>query len=290
MPRTVNQAFEEFISKLTPTDGENSAATRHRAAINACLKSHFTLLEFYRTGSFGNGTSVRFHSDVDYMAVLGDTDWSRNSNLTLNRVRHKLRLRFPNTGVERACPAVLVPFGSNRKEDTEVTPARRAGVRDGYPVYRIPNCLGGFMTTSPRMHNDYVGRENDRLAKKLKGLIRIVKSWNFENDARVGSFYLELRSTKEMESENYILYKYDVRSILCKLRDCGLAQMQDPKGVSGYIPACTSVTAKNSALAKVRKAARQAEKALEAEKEGRVRAAILHWRNVFGRKFPTYHA
>ena len=44
MPRTVNQAFEEFIAKLTPTSSETSAATRHRASIQACLHSQFYAL------------------------------------------------------------------------------------------------------------------------------------------------------------------------------------------------------------------------------------------------------
>ena len=222
--------------------------------------------------------------------MLGLVDWNRNSNITLNRVRHGLSLRFPRSGVERACPAVLVPFGSNKGEDTEITPAKRAGEHRGYPVYQIPDCSGGFLKTSPRIHNDYVGGQNDRLGKRLKGLIRAIKSWNFEKTARVGSFYLELRCTREMETESQIVYKYDVMTVLCKLRGCVLAQMQDPMGVSGYIPACTSATAKASALAKVTKAARKAEKAVRAEEEGRIRTAFLLWRGLFGTKFPMYGA
>ena len=275
MPRTVNEAFGEFTRKLTPTPGETSAAKNHRASINACLRSHFFLLEFYRTGSFGNGTSVRFHSDVDYMAVLSLGDWNSNSDLTLNRVRNRLRTRFPDSGAERACPAVLVPFGSHRKEDTEVTPAKKSGELRGYAVYQIPNCSGGFQTTSPRLHNDYVASENKRLDNKLKGLIRIIKSWNFENTARVSSFYLELRCTKYMERENSIVYKFDVKTVLCQLRDSGLAHMQDPKSVSGYIPACTSVTAKSLAIAKVRNAAAQAEMARQAEESGYIKKAFF---------------
>ena len=290
MPRTVDEAFDEFTRKLTPTPGETSAATKHRASINACLRSHFSLLEFYRTGSFGNGTSVRFHSDVDYMAVLSLGDWNSNSNLTLNRVRNRLRTRFPDSGVEKACPAVFVPFGSGRREDTEVTPAKRSGEHRGYPVYQIPDCSGGLQQTSPRLHNAYVATENKRLDNKLKGLIRIVKSWNFESTARVSSFYLELRCTKYMERETSIVHKFDVETVLCHLWGSGLAQMQDPQGVSGYIPACTSVTAKSLAMAKVRNAAAQAEKARQAEEAGYIRKAFLHWRNVFGTKFPTYYA
>ncbi len=70
MAKTVAAGFAEFLRRLTPTTGESEAAKRHRASIEACLKKDFGLLRFFRTGSFGNGTSIRHCSDVDYFASI----------------------------------------------------------------------------------------------------------------------------------------------------------------------------------------------------------------------------
>jgi len=58
MAKTVKEGFRIFHSRLTPTGGESEAAKSHRASIEACLKKNFEITRFFRTGSFGNGTSI----------------------------------------------------------------------------------------------------------------------------------------------------------------------------------------------------------------------------------------
>ena len=41
MPRSVNEGFEDFLVKLKAPAPESDAAKRHRASIEACLKSNF---------------------------------------------------------------------------------------------------------------------------------------------------------------------------------------------------------------------------------------------------------
>ena len=70
MPRTIDEGFRDFLLKLTPSSYESDAAKRHRASIEQCIKSNLGLRRFWRTGSFGNGTSIYGRSDVDYMASI----------------------------------------------------------------------------------------------------------------------------------------------------------------------------------------------------------------------------
>jgi len=70
MTKTIDKGFRIFHTWLTPTATETAAATRHRASIEACLKANFEIKRFFRTGSFGNGTSIRGFSDVDYFASI----------------------------------------------------------------------------------------------------------------------------------------------------------------------------------------------------------------------------
>ena len=112
MPRTVDEGFRDFLPKLTPSTWESDAAKNHRASIEACLKSNFSLRSFFRTGSFGNGTSISGYSDVDYFASIPRANLKQDSGATLDQVRSALNIRFPVTGVRVNCPAVKVPFGA----------------------------------------------------------------------------------------------------------------------------------------------------------------------------------
>jgi len=123
MLTTLTAGFDKFLTRLTPTGGETEAAKNHRASIEACLTSKLGMLRFFRTGSFGNGTSISGYSDVDYFASLPSEHISSYSELTLIKLKSVLDTRFPQTGVHIDSPAVVVPFGSIRSETTEIVPS-----------------------------------------------------------------------------------------------------------------------------------------------------------------------
>ena len=102
-----------------------------------CIRANFALNRYWRTGSFGNGTSISGYSDVDYMASIPREKLKQNSTTSLTQLRNALAARFPNTGVHSDCPAVVVPFGTDRSETTEVTPADCVATSGDYPVYDI---------------------------------------------------------------------------------------------------------------------------------------------------------
>jgi len=180
MPRTIDEGFRYFLGTLTPSGTEPQAATSHRSSIETRLKSDFGLRRFFRTGSFGNGTSISGYSDVDYFASLPNDQLTQSSNYTRTKVRDALDARFPNTGVRVNCPAVKVPFGTMVSETTEVVPAEYVGkTEDGHYVYDIPDCSNGWMRSSPDAHNAYVLQQHQRLANKVKPLVRFIKAWKF---------------------------------------------------------------------------------------------------------------
>jgi hypothetical protein len=110
--RSVSERFEEFHKRLIPSATESEAAKNHIKSIEECLKINFGLLRFFRSGSFGNGTSIQNYSDVDYFASLPDASIKDDSSKTLSDVAAALRRRFPTTlGIRVDSPAVVVPFG-----------------------------------------------------------------------------------------------------------------------------------------------------------------------------------
>jgi len=289
MPRSVDEGFQDLLKKLLPRSAESEAAKTHRASIEARLKKDFGLRRFARIGSFGNGTSISGYSDVDYLASLSRDTLTSNSTYSLTKIRDSLHGRFPNTGVRVSCPAVVVPFGRRKSETTEVVPMDYIKEENGYAVYDIADCKGGWMRASPYAHLAYVASIDKKLGGKVKPLIRFIKAWKCFREVSISSFYLELRVAKYASGETAIIYDMDVQRVLCQLRDNGLADMQDPMGVSGYIPACKTQAAYDDAISKLTTAATRAEKAREAASKENIPDAFYWWRLVYNDQFPTYY-
>ncbi len=290
MPRTIDDGFKDLLTKLTPSSYESEAAKGHRSSIKTRLELDFgSVRRFVRIGSFGNGTSISRYSDVDYLASLPTDTLSQNSGYSLIKVKDSLNERFPNTGVRVNCPAVVCPFGTSASERTEIVPADYVREENGYKIYDIPDCAGGWMKASPDAHNAYVKSIDDKLSNKVKPLIRFIKAWKFFREVPISSFYLELRVAKWAKDETSIQYDIDIRNFLVFLKDGGLADMQDPMGISGYISPCKTEAFHKDALSKLETAASRAIKAREATKKGDISEAFDYWRLLFNNEFPTYY-
>jgi hypothetical protein len=288
VPTTVDEGFRVFLGRLTPTGTESDAAKRHRTSISECLKSNFGMTRFFRTGSFGNGTSIRGCSDVDYFAEIPRAELTQLSTNTLQKVRYALDVRFPNTGVVVRTPAVVVPFGTDASETTEVVPAEYLRDEQSYAIYDMPDVGGGWMRASPDAQLAYVAYWDEKLAGKVRPLARFMKAWKYFRDVPISSFYLEMRTAKYAASQSSILYSIDVKYLLKQLWDCQLAAAQDPTVVGGYIPACATDARKEDALSKLETALGRAEKARAAEEAGSIDDAFYWWRLLYNDAFPAY--
>lgn len=290
MAKTVEEGFRIFHERLTPTGGESEAAKQHRASIEACLKANFGIYRFFRTGSFGNGTSIRSYSDVDYFASIPRKNLTQNSYTTLRKVRDVLDDRFPDTGVTVSTPGVLVPFGTDASESTEVVPADFVKKdENGYHIYEIADGAGGWTRSSPDVHNAYVAYVDDKLSGKVKPLVRFLKAWKYYRDVPISSFYLELRVAKYAAGEKAIIYSIDVKNVLKVLWDNQLAAIQDPMGISGHIYPCSTDAKKSDALSKLLTALVRAKKAREAESADKIPDAFYWWNLLFDGYFPAYN-
>jgi hypothetical protein len=290
MPRSLDEGFRDFLSSLTPSAVESERAKSHRSSIDACLVNNFNRKTFFRTGSFGNGRSVYGHSDVDYFAEIPTDKLKQNSGATLSNLREVLHNRFPTSGAYVDCPAVVVPFGLAKSETTEIVPTDYIKqTREGFRVYEIPDCSGGWMQASLEAHNAYVRAVDKKLNGKVKPLIRFIKAWKYYRQVPISSFYIELRVAKYAQDESQIFYDIDIKRIFALLSNLNLAAIQDPMGISGYIPACSSDAKKEDALSKLQTALTRAEKALEVKAKGDIGAVFLWWNLIFDSKFPNYY-
>ncbi|MEG3863940.1 hypothetical protein [Microcoleus sp. herbarium12] len=145
------------------------------------------------------------------------------------------------------------------------------------------------MRSSPETHNAYVRDIDQKLNGRVKPLIRFIKAWKCYLNVPISSFYLELRIAKYAEGEQAIVYDIDVKNIFSHLYKIELAQIQDPKGISGYISPCSTQAKLNDAWSKLSTALSRAEKALEAKSRGNIKEAFNWWNLVYDGNFPSYY-
>jgi hypothetical protein len=289
MARTVDEGFNTFLSWLTPTGTETENAKNHRASIEACLKSNFGLLRFFRIGSFGNGTSVSWYSDVDYIASIPRSNLKQSSTAVLQEIKNALDGRFPNTGVRVDPPAVVVPFGKDRAETTEIVPGDFIESDHGCSTYDIPDGLGGWKRANPEFHKLYIDNRDSDLKKKVKPLIRFIKAWKYYQSVPISSFYLEMYVGVYAEKEQSILYSIDVNRLFENLKSNKLAPLHDPFGISGDISPCKNESERMTALSKLDDAARRSSSARAAEGENDIAGAFAWWNLVYNDLFPSYY-
>lgn len=280
----INQHFVDLLSKLTPSSAENTAYTSHRASIEAKLKSSFDITYTMETGSFRSGTGVRFHTDLDILVSVPTAHRRDNSYNMLLAIKSALQERYGESGIYIRTPAVVLDF--NGEKTIEVTPGYYQSRTDtDYNVYKIPDFGGEWQIAAPSAHIAYINGVNNKLDKKVKHVIRLLKAIKYAQDIPISSFYLEMRTAKYCDGETYISYAEDVQRTLNRLVSDELARMQDPVGIAGYIEPCSTDNKKTEALSKLTTARNRAKWAIDEEAAGNHMKALEWWSKVFNRGF-----
>jgi hypothetical protein len=289
MARTVAEAFEVFLERLIPTQAQRDAGVGHRATLKAALEARLNMRNFFETGSFSHGTGVRGYSDIDVLVSLTDTK-PDSSYTALTWVKDALSARFTQTTVKIRRPAVVVEFGGGY-QTWEVIPGFLTG-RGGADqlVYDIPgpSTGSGYIDSAPKEHLAYVNDCNDAPHKgDAKDLARLIKAWKYYRSVPISSFYLEMRCAQHVATQKTYIHVWDVCQVLEKLDGHQLAPMNDPKGASARIHACSSDTTRDDALSKLSTAAGRARKALDAHNAGDDATAFSYLDLLFAGNFPS---
>jgi hypothetical protein len=281
---TINQHFVNLLSTLTPTTAEKTGYASHRTSIEAKLESSFNVTFTMETGSFRSGTGVRYHTDLDILASIPSAHQRDNSYNMLLAIKKALQERYGESGIYIRTPSVVCNFSGNKT--IEITPGYyQYHTDDQYNVYKIPDFDGGWQIAAPSAHIAYVNGVNNKLDKKVKHVIRLIKDIKYAHNIPISSFYLEMRTAKYCDGETFISYAEDVHNTLNRLVNDGLALMQDPIGIAGYIEPCSTDAKKTEALSNLTTARNRAKWAIEEEEAGNHTKALEWWSKVFGRDF-----
>jgi hypothetical protein len=273
---------------------ELDEAKRHVDSIRARLQSSFNLKKFVVVGSHSRETAIRRYSDVDHFAVFSRDDFRigdryKRSDTVLESIRNDLAQRFRRTPVQRDGQAVVVSFGQG-DYSVDVVPAMFWEMnKDNWPIYYIPDGNGGWMRTSPELHNKYIRDADQCSGGKLKRTSQLVKFWRECRSPRIPitSFHIDilLASHKVCEGVKSYAQRLTETFGLLSMRDC--RALQDPLGVANLVSAVKTEFQQESACQAVAHAYDHATKALEAERSGNPREARRQWNIVFNNRFPN---
>jgi hypothetical protein len=184
---------------------------------------------------------------------------------------------------------VVVDFAGG-DERWEVIPGYYLRSSGDHAIYSIPAPAGGWMETAPTAHLAYVTEVNRSPSGGAKGLARLMKTWKYANTsgAKVSSFYLEMRAAQRMARESSFIPYLDFAYMIRNLANNGLAEMNDPTGITGRFRATSTENYRSSAVALLTADAKRFADAIELEKAGRRGEAFAKLAYVFvGTNFPA---
>ena len=289
MALTTAKAFEEFAGRLVPTAAQNQTIASRRSTIEARLRGAFgpgsdlPILDVRTIGSVDRQTIIRPLHDIDLMAVF-DADVFTfafrffGSKPFITRVRSALN-DTTATIVGTRGQAVRVFYTSGPMVDIAPVFALQGG------GYYLPNGRGGWLTTDPDFHKQWINKQNARLGYKLKPFARLMKRWNRVHSERLSSFHIEV-----MVANTFSVIGTNTRAAAALFFEQGGSYLRsrDPAGHSGDLAAKLSFGHQQAILRSFASAQERADRALAAEQAGNHAEAIRLWAIIFGDEFPRY--
>jgi hypothetical protein len=151
--------------------------------------------------------------------------------------------------------------------------------------YGIPDGSGGWQSTNPVEHENYMNRRNAGLDGNLKRFVVVAKQWNTAHSCYLTSFHLEM-----MAARTFASLSNNRRTALHMFFDHNQYHLsvQDPDVYGGDLSSYLTTLARrqvNSALGAARD---RADLALAAENSGDHRESIRQWGIILGSRFPAY--
>ena len=280
----VDDAFDKLKSNLKITKSEREQAqTRHRL-IREHIEDNWDLVDDFLTGSYRRETMTKKLKDVDIFVVV-------NPNGPQGSLRHGT-----GTAAVRALRDVLVKRWSDLEADDNVVTINY-GDEDvaSYEVAPVfPRDGGGYsmpngarwIDTDPKEQHNLVTAKNKACDGKFVPFVKMVKGMNREAGEPIEpAFLLEVMGL-DLVVEPFGRYRDEIRFFLASVADQIENDWPDPVGLGPHVNAGIDTWRRRQLAERVRGWLAVAEEALQLEYDGKERAAVETWRELFGWRMP----
>lgn len=282
-----------LASRIQPNEAALLAAKLHRSSVKSRMEKAFALHSVRAIGSHNRSTAICRFSDLDLMVVLRKDEVTHGGNVVssdtiIRRVLGELRGRFATSDIRRDGLAATIVFGST-KQNLDVVPAvfSRFDRNSLRPVFHIPNGQGGWIETSPHVHDSYFAKAQEASGNKLRKVSQLIKWWKNSRASPIpiSSFYTDMGLSASgictgVKTHGQCLYEF-----FAALSNGRCGALPDPCGITGNIPATDTDAKRQILLASVEHALVHSRAALIAQQRQDSREANRQWDIVFNGNF-----
>jgi hypothetical protein len=275
----VDDAFARLKSNLEITTAEQTQAASRHALIRDHVRTHWTLVDDFLTGSYDRHTKTKKLKDVDIFVVI-DPEGPQghlakgSGRAAVKALAEILASRWPTVDFDDN--VARVSYAGEDVASYEVAPA--FATDDGFV---IPNG-SAWMATDPAVHARLVSAKNAELDKKFVPLVKMIKAINREREEPISpSFLIEVMAL-DLVIEPAAAYKQEVLFFLAAAADAIHQDWPDPAGLGEHVNAHMTPSQRADASAELRRWQLIAENARRLEERGEETAAVEEWRQLFG--------
>lgn len=283
----VADAFAKLKSNLEITQTEQNQASSRRQAIYDLITDHWDVKSVFLTGSYHRHTKTKKLKDVDIFVVI-DKDGeqgsyrSRHPSTILQSLKEVLETKYDNVTIDGV--ACVISFGADEEiMSFEVVPAfERSG-----GGYEIPDpSTGGWLSTDPTKHAEATTAKNGDCDQKWVPFVKMIKGMNREADSPIEpSFLIEVMAL-DLVRPPFGRYQDEIAYFCASAADQVANDWPDPADIGPIVNRDMSAFDRELAARQFRAWQKVAEDAIDLEDEGRERAAVDKWRELFGYRMP----
>lgn len=293
MATTVNQAFQDFKTRLEITGLQTSTVSTRQQSVRDVVVAGMDVLDSFLSGSYSRHTLIAplSEADIDIFIVLEAKYFHHYNNGhnggqtglldLLKRTLLKTYTRTPD--ISRNGQAVTIRFDDF---SVDVVPSfyREGG------GYLIPNSITRrWLSTDPKKHIEIFAIANATHNGDLIPMIKMIKAWNRSINKHFRSFHLEVLAYAIYTNVNIANYWSGMRYFLDKGRALIATKNADPAGygddVGRYILGVEQIS---ESVNKLQIAYERALRAEQYANQGDIVNALDMWRKVFSDPFPAY--
>ena len=280
----LDDAFDNLKSNLEITKTESELAQTRHKLVRVHIESSWQLTDHFLTGSYNRQTKTKKLKDVDIFAVI-DPDGPQGSlakgsgTAAIATLHDVLASRWSDLDIDDN--VVTINCGDEDVASYEVAPVFQREDRG----YRMPNGAG-WMDTDPQEHATLVTAKNKECDTRFVPFVKMVKGINREAGEPVDpSFLIEVMGL-ELVLLPFGRYRDEIRFFLASVVDRITDDWPDPAGLGPDVNGGVSRARRGQIADVVRKWLAVAEEALLLENDGKKRAAVDKWRELFGWRMP----
>lgn len=280
----IDEAFDKLKSNLEITQTESKLAQTRHKLIREHIESAWQLTNHFLTGSYDRHTKTKKLKDVDIFTVIDASgpqgSLENGSGLAaVSALKAVLATRWND--LEADDNVVRINYQGEDVASYEVAPVfERSG-----SGYRMPNGAD-WMDTDPHAHATLVTAKNKDCNEKFVPFVKMVKGINREAGEPIDpSFLIEVMAL-ELVLEPFGRYRDEIRFFLASAVDRITDDWPDPAGLGPDVNSGISRARRLELSSVVQGWLRIAEEALLLEQDGKERAAVEQWRELFGWRMP----